>query len=199
MLCVAAIAASAAVLAGSGGGRETNVTPAGIVNVVHDLLQAEVVLDSSATTTWVSEPFITSQFSRIGLRFSADTSSGAVTCSVAWRFTDDDAFAPGIPRLTHGDTGYEANTNVPVGDFGQPGRRRQTYPADTSGWGTIRELYADPRVGDARDDFAEVRGTSARVECSLVDAGFRNLGDDPSLLGPRRSVTVRDVKVLLRR
>jgi hypothetical protein len=69
-----------------------------IRNQVLDLLDGAVVLDSSTEhTRWQSEPFDTSQFTRVGIRVATGEGSDPVICSLWWQFARDDAFLPGPP------------------------------------------------------------------------------------------------------
>ncbi len=78
-----------------------NCRPTRIRNQVLDLLDDEIVLDSATErTTWQSQPFDTSQYTRVGVRVSTREGSDPVLCSLWWQFTDDDTFLPGPPIAT---------------------------------------------------------------------------------------------------
>ena len=89
--------------------------PATIRNRVLDLLDEEIVLDSDTEhTTWQSQPFDTSQYTRVGIRVTTQEGSDAVVCSLWWQFTRDDAFLPGPPSAAQPLIGDDSRLN-PVG------------------------------------------------------------------------------------
>jgi hypothetical protein len=184
---------------------------------VLDLLGDDVALTTEGgETRWVSTAFDTSQFDRIGIRFSADTANGSVSCAVAWRFSDEDAFMPGAPRMA---LGAAVSLMYPYGPDGyirwlyptQPAPG-ETDPAGDGDGGPLDpiddpSLYPGPAggvlvLGPSPEGFAEVQGTSARVECSLLELGRSGILGDDTGSGeplPPAGVTLTDVKVLLRR
>jgi hypothetical protein len=91
-----------------------------IRNRVLDLLDDEIVLDSATEhTTWQSQPFDTSQYTRAGIRFATQEGSDSVVCSLWWQFTRDDEFLPGPPsaaqRLIGDDSRLEPVSLAPIG------------------------------------------------------------------------------------
>jgi len=75
-----------------------NCRPPRVRNRVLDLLDGEIVLDSATEhTIWQSQPFDTSQYTRVGIRVATQEDSDPVVCSLWWQFTRDDAFLPGPP------------------------------------------------------------------------------------------------------
>jgi len=97
-----------------------NCRPPRIRNRVLDLLDDEIVLDSTTEhTTWQSQPFDTSQFTRVGIRVATQEDSDPVVCSLWWQFTDDDTFLPGPPsaaqRLIGDDSRLDPVVLAPIG------------------------------------------------------------------------------------
>jgi hypothetical protein len=162
-----------------------------IENQVVDLLNEEIVLDSiDGPTVWESESFDTSDYNRIGLRFSTEMEEGFVTCRVCWKFSDDDDFRDGTPAVTlrEGNLPYSPWNPFEIGD--DPSLRVRVNP------------YFDPAT-----DFSEVRGLQAKVKCSLsiIVIDFGDVGEDPGGDEPPEpepldiTASLTDVKVLLRR
>ena len=159
-----------------------------IVNRVIDLLDEEVELSSEAgSNTWESKIIYTSQFNRIGLRFSSAAEAAWISCRVAWRFSNGEEFQGSIPMIT------AAPLNPPqeLPDGIADPSLRQSYP------------FYSPQL-----DYTEVRGLQARVQCWLAQVrvgDFGRLGDDPPLTDPDPTDPIpvtgslTDVKVLLRR
>jgi hypothetical protein len=93
--------------------------PPRIRNRVLDLLDDEIVLDSASEhTTWQSQPFDTSQYTRVGVRVATQEDSDPVVCSLWWQFTEDDTFLPGppsaAPRLIGDDRRLELVGLAPI-------------------------------------------------------------------------------------
>jgi len=168
-------------------------SPAPVVNRVIDLLDAPAELSTAqaATQTWESRPFRTSQYNRIGLRFSSENESGYVSCGVCWRYAATDACQDGLPIVVH------APPDDGASGAGEP----------TGGVGLVRTRLFYGVIGPTTD-FSEVRGLEAQVRCtmlvSLADFGIVQIGDDPNQAGDGTeptniSASLTDVKVLLRR
>ena len=86
-----------------------------IRNRVLDLLDDEIVLDSATEhTTWQSQPFDTSQYTRVGIRVATEDDSDPVVCSLWWQFTRDDAFLPGPPSAAQRFIGDDSRLNPVV-------------------------------------------------------------------------------------
>jgi hypothetical protein len=184
-----------------------------VVNRVIDLLNEDVALAATGgQAPWVSSPFDTSQFYTIGIRFSAETPNSRVTCRVSWRFAPDDAFLPGGPAMTLGSPVVSLDYLPGSGDYGAWGNQQRTTPPSLPGEmelpGHGRSSYPPHASwvlvpGERPTSFADVHGTSARVECSVSPlVEYVQLGDDATLPTPDAippTATLTDVKVLLRR